>query len=377
VLLDSSPDLRAAASLDPEYTLTGPAPRLIDEWQLVPDLWNVARHMVDRAGKDGLFIFTGSATPTDDHTRHSGAGRFSRLRMRPMSLFESGLSSGDVSLAGLLGGDRSRGQDSGKRLTDIVEAVCRGGWPGNHDRPLAVALSRMRDYVREIQSADLRLADGTSRDPLRLQACVKALARNVSTEVRMSTIARDSAAFAGLEVIRDETVAGYLNALERVMIVENQPAWRPHLRSRAAARVAPKRLFVDPSVAVAALGARPEDLLDDIEFLGFLFESLVVRDLRVLASPLDGEVLHYRDSSDLEVDAVVSFGYRRWAAFEIKLAATGEPIEHAAKSLLRFARTVDPDREGEPALLGIITGSGSAYVRRDGVHVIPAWCLGP
>ena len=235
----------------------------------------------------------------------------------------------------------------------------------------------MRDYVREIELTDIHLVDGIRRDASRVAAVIKALARNVSTEATITTIARDAQGFSGLDSLHDDTTSRYVDSLARAMVVEDQPAWRPHLRSRARVRVAPKRHFVDPSIAIAALAARTEDLRADISFLGRLFESLVVRDLRVLTSPAGGSVSHYRDSTGLEVGAIVTLGYRRWGAFEVKLAASGPPIEHAAKSLLKFADTIDRVKVGEPAVLAIITATGYAYLRTDGIHVIPIRNLAP
>lgn len=376
-LLDTSPGLIIAADTDPGAVLVGGRPRLIDEWQLAPRLWNAARHEIDRSGDDGLFIFTGSAAPADDQTRHSGAGRFSRLRMRPMSLLEQGVASGGVSLQGLRSGVPAAAPDGSQGLADIVDAVCRGGWPRNLDRPLGEAMARMRDYVAEIEATGIDPLDTRRRDRVRVRATLKALARNVATEAKMSTIARDAAAFAGLDVIDPETVAAYVAALERIYVFEPTPAWRGHLRSRAALRTTPKRYFVDPSLAVAALEASADDVRADIEYLGLLFESLAMRDLRILAGPSDGVVTHMRDAAGREIDAVITFGYRSWIACEIKMASTGPRIDEAAKALLSFASRVNESSEGAPAALVIIVGSGPAYVRPDGVQVVPIWALEP
>ena len=377
ILLDGSRDVREVAELEPSHALAGARPRLIDEWQLVPSLWNAARRIIDDDQGLGLFIFTGSAAPTDDVTRHSGAGRFSRLRMRPMSVFEAGLGVANVSLADLFAGGPVSGNDSGRQFSDIIECVCRGGFPAHRNLSLDQAMQRMLDYVHEIELTDVRRPDGVRRDPVRVAAVISALSRNVATEVTIKTLNQDAAGFAGLDSMSVETTVGCLTALTRIMIVENQQAWRPHLRSRARIRVAPKRHFVDPAIAVAALGARPDDLRDDIRFMGLLFESMVIRDLRILSSPLGGEVSHYRDSVGLEVDAIVTSGYQRWAAFEVKLAATGPMIEKAAANLLKLAADVDSQVAGRPKALVIITGSGYAYTRPDGVSVVPIWNLAP
>ncbi len=376
-LLDASPGLIIAADTDPGSVLAGDRPRLIDEWQLAPRLWNAARHEIDRAGEDGLFIFTGSATPADDETRHSGAGRFSRLRMRPMSLLEQGIATGGVSLQGLRAGVPAAAPESTRGLADIVDAVCRGGWPRNLDRPLGEAMARMRDYVGEIEATGIDPLDAKRRDRVRVRATLRALARNIATEAKMSTIARDAAAFAGLDLIDPETVASYVAALERIFVFEQAPAWRGHLRSRSALRTTPKRYFVDPSLAVAALEASADDIRADMEYLGLLFESLVIRDLRVLAGPSDGVVTHMRDAMGREIDAVITFGYRSWIACEIKMASTGPRVDEAATALLRFASRVNESSEGAPAALVVIVGSGPAYVRPDGVQVVPIWTLEP
>jgi len=377
ILLDGSSDVREVAELDPSHALLGDRPRLIDEWQLVPSLWNAARRVIDDDQGVGLFILTGSAVPADDVTRHSGAGRFSRLRMRPMSVFEAGDGVADVSLTQLLEGGRVSGRDSGRQFEDTIECVCRGGFPAHRELTLDQAMQSMRDYVREIELSDVRRLDGVNRDPVRVAAVISALARNVATEATLKTLNQDAAGFAGLDSMSVETTVGILNALTRIMIVENQVAWRPHLRSRARIRVAPKRHFVDPAIAVAALGARPDDLRADIRMMGLLFESMVIRDLRILSSPMGGEVSHYRDSFGLEVDAIITLGYRRWAAFEIKLAATGAMIEKAAANLLKLSADVDLQVVGQPKALVVITGSGYAYTRPDGVRVVPIWNLAP
>lgn len=377
VFLDD-PNSRSAARAEPGMLLVGTPPVLLDEWQLAPDLWNAVRREVDDRRADGQFILTGSATPADDVTRHTGAGRFSRLRMRPMSLFESGESNGTVSLTRLLEGDAEAVQGNSRlSVDDLIELSCRGGWPANLERDLAGARDRVRDYVEELQRAELVALDGVQRDPVRVRAVLIALARNLATEASMSTLARDAGELLDGGRPRVETVTDYLVALERVMAVEPQPAWAPHLRSRARVRVTPKAHFVDPSLAIGALGAGPADLRRDLEFFGLVFESLVVRDLRVYAQPFRGGVHHYRDSTGLEVDAIVTAGGDRWAAFEVKLGASAAVIDPAAAGLLKFADRVDTRRCGAPAAIAVVVSSGYAYRRPDGVFVIPVGTLGP
>jgi uncharacterized protein len=373
VLLDVDRAVRRAAQIDPALLLAGPPPRLIDEWQLEPEIWNHVRRAIDDRPRAGQFILTGSAVPTDDITRHTGAGRIGRLRMRPMSLFESGVSSGSISFARLLAGDAQAVGDHGLSVADVAEQVAIGGWPALHDAPLPGALRSTRDYLEEIRRLDVDGAGDMGHDPDKVGRLLTSLARNTATYASVTTLARDTAA--GGEPIHRHTVDGYLDALTRLMIVEDQPAWRPHLRSKAALRSGSKRHFTDPSLAVAALRASPADLLADLELLGFLFESLVVRDLRVYAQAIDAEVLQYRDSSGLEVDAIVRGADRSWAALEVKLGA-GQ-VDEAAATLLRFADRIDARRSGAPRALAVVVSSGYGYVRDDGVAVVPIGALGP
>ncbi|MBA3743978.1 MAG: ATP-binding protein [Sporichthya sp.] len=373
VLLDVDADARQAAALDPGLILDGAAPRLLDEWQIVPAVWNHVRRAVDDAPSPGRFILTGSAVPSDDLTRHTGALRIGRLRMRPMSLFEQGASTGAISLAALLAGDPARSPDTGLSIPDLARRVAIGGWPALLERSADQALRALRGYLDDVARVDLTRVDGVARDPDRVSRLLRSLARNVATPVAAATLAADTGGAEG--ALKDETVAGYLAALARLLIVEDQPAWVPHLRSRSVLRLGAKRHFVDPSLAVAALRATPELLLRDLNLLGLLFESLVVRDLRVYSQSVDARVLHYRDNTGLEVDAIVERADGAWAAFEIKLGPV--LIEDGAASLLRFARRVDTTKTGPPALLGVIVGTGFGYVRPDGVAVIPIGALGP
>ncbi len=353
--------------------IDGPTPRLLDEWQVEPSVWNHVRRAVDDRARPGQFILTGSAVPADDVTRHTGAGRIARLTMRPMSLFEAGRSNGAISLADLLDGRITSSADPGLTVTDVAEEVAIGGWPGLRDRPLPDALRAVRGYLTEIARVDVGRVDGTRRDPDRVARLLRSLARNVATHAAATTLAADAGGADG--PLKDDTVRDYLHALERLMVVEDQPAWAPHLRSKQRLRTAPKRHFVDPSLAVAALRATPERLLHEINVLGFLFESLVVRDLRVYAQAADAQVLQYRDSGGLEVDAIVEAGDGRWMAFEVKLGQ-GQ-VDEAAAGLLRFAERVDTARCGRPALLGVIVATGYGYRRKDGVAVLPIGALGP
>lgn len=372
-LLDTDANMRRAVSINPALVLNGETPRLIDEWQLAPEIWNHVRRAVDDRQQQGQFILTGSAIPTDDITRHSGAGRFTRLRMRPMSLFESGRSSGAVSLADLLSGQPMEGVRTDTAIGDIAEAIATGGWPGLQNTGRDDALQAIRGYVAEVARADMSRVDARRRDPQKVGRLIASLARNVATHVAATTLATDAGGPDG--ALDDDTVREYLELLERLMIVENQPAWSPHLRSRRRLRQAPKRHFVDPSLAVGALRATPRRLLEDLNLLGLLFESLVVRDLRIYAQAAGAEVLQYRDSKGLEVDAIVEGLDGQWAAFEVKLDSSR--IDEAAESLLRFARNVDTKRLDKPAALGVIVSSGYGFILENGVQVIPIDALGP
>jgi predicted AAA+ superfamily ATPase len=373
VLLDVDQAARDAVAIDPRLVLDGPVPRLIDEWQTEPAIWNHVRRAIDDRAAPGQFLLTGSAVPADDITRHTGAGRIGRLRMRPMSLLESGSSSGRMSLAALLAGKGGRSPDASLTISDLAERIAVGGWPGIQRLPSDAALRANRDYLDEVARVDVNRVDGGRRDPEKVGRLLRSLARNVATHASLSTLAHDTAGSS--EAVHRVTATDHLDALTRLMVVEDQPAWAPHLRSKAVMRRGPKRHFVDPSLAVAALRATPADLLVDFELLGFLFESLVVRDLRVYAQAAEADVLQYRDSNGLEVDAIVRRPGGPWAAFEVKLG--GSRIDEAARTLLRFADQIDISKVGEPAALGVIVSGGYGYVREDGVVVIPIGALGP
>lgn len=372
VLLDLDEAARSAAAVDPSLVLDGPAPRLIDEWQIEPAIWNHVRRRVDETKAAGRFILTGSAVPADDETRHTGAGRIVRMRMRPMSLFESGDSSGEISMSALLDGEPARSSDTGATIESITERICVGGWPAFRQLSVEQAMISVSGYLDEIRRTDVNRVDSTRRDPERISRLLRSLARNVATSAAIKKLASDTGGAEG--PLTRETVYDYLDALERLMVVEDQPAWAPHLRSRSQTRVGPTRHFVDPSLAVAALGASPKRLLADLNYLGLLFESLAIRDLRIYGQPSDARIFHYRDSDDLEVDAVVEARDGRWAAFEVKLGGE-DPIGHAARSLLKFAERVDTAKVGEPACLGVIVSNGYGYMRDDGIAVIPITAL--
>jgi len=372
VLFDHDLNARRSVSLVPGLVLEGEEPRLLDEWHLAPEVWNQVRHASDEGRRTGRYILTGSAAPTDDITRHSGAGRIARVRMRPMSLLETGESTGEVSLAALLEGAAvgARRPDAGFR--DVLEALCRGGWPRLLGRSTTEAELFLDNYVAELCRTDVRSVDGVARDPGGVARLVASIARNVATTASFSKLAAETA---GDRPLNRTTASEYLRSLERLFIVEDAPAWRTHLRSRATLQSSPKRHFVDPSLAVSALGATPDRLLSDLEAFGFLFESLVVRDLRIYSQASQASVYHYRDSDKLEVDVIVEARGGRWLAAEVRLGGD-EGIEQAARSLLRLRTKVDDSRMPAPSKLLIITAAGYGYDRPDGTTVLPLTALG-
>lgn len=374
VLLDIDENARRAAEVDPGLILAGDRPRLIDEWQTVPRLWNHVRRASDTLGEPGQFILTGSAVPPDDTTRHTGAGRISRVRMRPMTLVESGYSTGASSLGQLLRGEVVDVDHSTHSIEVIAALVARGGWPGTLTLDLDPAIRFVRDYLDEIRRTDIVRVDGSRRDADRVQRLFRSLARNVATEAAITTLASDTSG--ADDPIHPATVSEYLGALERLFVVEDQPAWSPALRSRSRLRSSAKRHFVDPSLAVAALRAAPDRLLTDLKLFGFLFESLVIRDLRVYGGHHDASVYHYRDGTGLEIDAVVESAAGSWVGVEVKLGGD-QHIEDASENLLTLAERIHPELVGPPSALVVVTLGGYGYRRTDGVWVIPISTLGP
>ena len=365
--LDTDDEIRARMALKPKSVLEGPVPRLLDEWQEYPQIWNYVRREVDDRKKKGQFILTGSANPEERARLHSGAGRFSIIKMRPMSLFEKGWSSGEVSLVKIMKGNVPKSDSAEFELESLVEKIIIGGWPSLIGVGGRAALRFMKDYITLTAEVDIGRFGGKRRDPKKVMRLMQSLARNISTEASITSLAKDMGGAQGKA--NDETVNEYLQALERLMIVEQLPAWSPHIRSADTLRKAPKRHFVDPSLATGALGLSPAKLMADLNYLGFLFESLVIRDLRIYAEAHDGKVYHYRDSRDMEVDAVVEYPDGTWAAFEVKMGFSAQ--DEAAANLLAFARKIDQQKMGPPAALTIITANGFAFRRKDKVNVVP------
>lgn len=372
--LDRSPEALQLADLDPGSLLQGETPRLIDEWQLAPSLWNVIRHEIDMRQDRGQFILSGSARPIEDLTRHSGAGRFGRLRMRPMSLAESGQSSRVVSLSGLAE-TTSVSAKSDLTYMDLAEAAVRGGWPGLLGASTRQAILFNRSYVDDICRADVPAAAGVRHDAARLRRLVEAVARHVAGEATLQGLATD---VSGDGVPVDpKTIGIYLDALRLVFGLDDLPAWSVALRSRSRLRSMPKFHLADPALACAVLGIGPDRLAKDPEFFGQIFESMVIRDLRALAAAEFASVYHYRDNTGLEVDAILEYPESgRWAACEVKLGASRIP--DAERNLLKLRdERVDGARVGTPGFLAVITGTEFAYTLPSGVHVIPLGVLGP
>jgi hypothetical protein len=360
-----------AADTKPSLLLTGETPRLIDEWQMAPILWDAVRFAVDKRRVKGQFILTGSAVPKDNTTAHTGTGRISRMLMRPMSLFESLESNGSVSLADLFNGMADGDCFSSLTIEDLAFAVARGGWPASVLDDREVSLRQVYNYVEAVINIDISEADGVEKSPARVRALMRSLARNVSTMANFSTIKGD---FAGdEETISEKTIASYINALRRIFVVEDVPAWSPAMRSKTAIRTSPKRHFIDPSIAAAVLRVSPEGLLQDFNTFGLLFESLCVRDLRVYAQAIDGEVFHYRDKSGLEADIIVHLKDGRWGAVEVKMGT--KEIEAAAENLKKLRDKVNVDKMKEPSFLMVLTAGEIGYRRKDGVYITPIGCL--
>jgi hypothetical protein len=368
---DRSASLLALADARPSALLEGAEPRLIDEWQMAPQLWDAVRFAVDRGRGRGRFILTGSATPKQ-RPAHTGVGRIATLRMRTMSLYESGESTGAVSLAALFDGATDVAAAVDFTIDDYAHAVCRGGWPeAVADPDDNVSLAQAGLYVQELVERDIEEMDEVRRNATWMRAILRSYARNVSSEAAITTIAADMQG----DRPSDATASEYVDALGRACVTEDLEAWNPRLRSKTAVRTSPTRHFCDPSIAAAVLGVTPRGLLGDFETFGLLFESLCVHDLRVYAEALGGKLFHYRDKTGLEADAVVVLPDGRWAAVEVKLG--NRYVDEAAAHLQKIAARVDQDHEGAPAFLLVLTATAAAYRRDDGVVVAPLASLAP
>ena len=363
------------AEIDPGRLLKGATPRLIDEWQIAPKLWDATRYEVDTRGKEGQFILTGSAVPVESgEITHSGTGRFTWLLMRPMSLYESGDSTGEVSLQNLFERpDRIAGTNDFD-IDRLAFLICRGGWPyavGMKEKP---SLLQAEDYYEAVIKSDINKADGVSKNPERVKRLMRSFARNQGTQIS-NTMLRDDIISNDTESLNEDTIASYINALKNIFVVEDMAAWNPNLRSKTSIRTSETRYYVDPSIAVAALGIGPKDLTNDLNTMGLLFETLCVRDLRVYAESIGGTVLHYRDKSGLECDTVIHLKNGRYGLAEIKLGGQ-KLIEEGVKNLQSLSDKIDTSKMPAPSFLMIVIGIGAfAYRRDDGIFIVPIGCL--
>ena len=363
------------SEIDPGRLLKGNAPRLIDEWQIAPKLWDAARYEVDTRGEEGQFILTGSAVPIESREiTHSGTGRFTWLMMRPMSLFESGDSTGEVSLNQLFGNPNAIDGMNNLSIEKLAFLICRGGWPhavGMKEKP---ALLQAEDYYEAVIKSDINRADGVNKNPERVKRLMRSFARNQGTQIS-NTMLRDDIISNDTESLNEDTIASYINALKNIFVVEDMPSWNPNLRSKTSIRTSDTRYYVDPSIAVAALGIGPKDLINDLNTMGLLFETLCVRDLRVYAESIGGNVLHYRDKSGLECDTVIHLKNGRYGLVEIKLGGQTF-IEDAAENLKSLSNKIDTSKMPAPSFLLIVIGIGEfAYKREDGIFIVPIGCL--
>ena len=371
---DMTEQYQQMARINPSNLLEGEVPHLIDEWQIATNIWNAVRYEVDRRGEFGQFILTGSSVPAAlDESMHTGTGRIVRMQMRPMSLFESKDSTGQVSLMDLFNKKDISTVDN-HSIDEIAFLICRGGWPAALNHSKKVALKQAFDYYDAVVNDDISRVDRVKRDSERTKRILKSYARNVATQASLETI-RSDVISNDVETFDKEALYGYLNALKRIFVIEDSPAWNPNLRSKTAIRTSDTTYFVDPSIAVAALGLGPTDLVNNLELMGLIFENLCVRDLRIYADALDGSVYHYRDKTGLECDAVIHLRNGSYGLVEVKLGGD-QSINEGAESLLKLTSKIDTEKMKKPAFLMVLCGVAPfAYKREDGVFVVPITCL--
>lgn len=375
---DAKEQFKRLLEIDSDTALSGEAPMLIDEWQTVPKLWDAVRYTVDHRRKMGQFILTGSAVPDKDAEKereHSGTGRFAWLTMRPMTLSESGESNGSVSLADLFAAPEKLFGRNSLKLQDIAFLICRGGWPMAVGLPEEAALEQAFDYYDAVTKEDVTRVDGVKRASERVRRLMRAYARHQGTQASIATL-REDLKNNDTATLDDDTIVSYLEALRKIFVVEDMPAWNPNLRSKTAIRTADTRYFVDPSIATAALGMGPADLVSDLNTMGFFFETMCVRDLRVYAEALNGKVYHYRDKSGLECDAVVHLRNGQYGLIEIKLGGQSL-IDDGVRTLNSLAAQVDTSRMKAPSFKMVLTATGEYAYRRseDGIYIVPVGCL--
>ena len=363
---------KATAQSKPSLLLEGETPRLLDEWQVAPELWNAVRFAIDKRRAVGQFILTGSVIPSRTDDMHTGTGRIARMKMRTMSLYETGDSTGEVSLEALFDGVTDADGKSNISVEQYAFLINRGGWPAVADETNEkIALTIAADYVEAVANEDISKADGIEKDPDRVKALLRSISRNISCEAKIVTLVNDLAA--NDESLSHVTVDIYLKALNKIFVIEDLPAWSAKLRSKTAIRTTAKRHFIDPSIATASLRATPKRLLADFNTFGLLFESLCIRDLRIYAESIDGSVYHYRDRNSLEIDAIIQLADGRWGAVEVKLGA-GE-VEKACDNLLKLKQVVDTDKMNEPSFLMVLTGTEYAFQMKNGIWIVPLGCL--
>ena len=363
------------AELNPSILLKGKTPRLIDEWQIAPKLWDAIRFEIDHRQKEGQFILTGSSVPADmSDVTHSGTGRFAWLMMRPMSLFESGESNGNVSLENLFNSPQQISGINELGLEDIAFLTCRGGWPRATFMDKDIALEQAYDYYEAVVKSDISRVDGINRNSEKVRRLMKSYARNVGTQATNETLKADVTSH-GNETMDTDTIYSYINALKHIFVIEESPAWNPNLRSKTAIRTSDTRYYIDPSIGTAALGIGPNDLLNDLNTFGLMFEMLCIRDLRVYSDGMNGKVYHYRDSQDLECDAVIHLRNGKYGLIEIKLGGD-RLINEGAENLIKLKNKINTDKMNSPSFLMVLVASGKyAYRREDGVYVVPIGCL--
>jgi predicted AAA+ superfamily ATPase len=369
---DSAAMNKVTAESKPSLLLEGATPRLLDEWQVAPELWNAVRFAVDQRRAVGQFILTGSVVPDRTDDMHTGTGRIGRMRMRTMSLYESGDSNGEVSLRALFDGQTEIASKSSITIEQYAYLLNRGGWPAvAHETDERIALTVAADYVEAIANEDISKADGVEKDPDRVKALLRSISRNISSEARIATLVNDLAT--NDESLSQITVDNYIKALQKIFVIEDVPAWSAKLRSKTAIRTTAKRHFTDPSIATAALRATPQRLLSDFNTFGLLFESLCIRDLRIYSESIDGSIYHYRDKNELEIDAIIQLTDGRWGAVEVKLGAS--EIDKACENLNKLKRVVDTEKMNEPSFLMVLTGTEYAFQMQDGIFIVPLGCL--
>ncbi|MDR1632759.1 MAG: DUF4143 domain-containing protein [Dysgonamonadaceae bacterium] len=370
---DKTKEYQKIADTKPSFLLKGGTPRLLDEWQIAPVLWDAVRFEVDNRQETGQFILTGSAVPADNVTEHTGTGRIARMLMRTMSLYESGESNGSISLMDLFNNTPDMESMSDLSIEQIAFCICRGGFPASIGKPDKTALGMSLKYVEAVINQDISRVDGVEKNPNKVRLLMRSLARNITTMASFQTILNDVEATE--ESISDKTVYSYYNALRRIFVVEPLPAWSPKLRSKTAIRSSPKHHFVDPAIATSVMRINPEALLQDFNYFGFLFEALCTRDVRIYVQANDGDVFHYRDKSGLEADLIVQLRDGRWGAVEVKMG--NKEIEEAANHLIALKNKINTDSVREPSFLMVLTGGQFAYQRSDSVYVVPIGCLKP